>query len=217
MGDGLGGGPSFWRSIIYHKRLRTTYTILVTHDLSHSSGITREMPLNISQTLRFGTFIVTPQVFHLTPLSFALVNLKPLLPGHVLVCPQRVVPRFSELRADEVTDLFMTVQRVARMLERTFKADAHNIAIQDGVAAGQSVPHVHVHVIPRQKGDMDKRGGKDAIYDELEGEAGDVGSHQAQRQNGSFPRPDEGDRQPRSMEEMQREAQWLADEMEKIS
>ncbi|KAF7168947.1 hypothetical protein CNMCM5623_001841 [Aspergillus felis] len=66
----------------------------------------------------FGPFLVTSQVFHLTPLSFALVNLKPILPGHVLVSPRRRVPRVADLTAAETTDLFLTVQRVGKMVER---------------------------------------------------------------------------------------------------
>lgn len=100
------------------------------------------MALKISKAVHFGTFVVTPQVFHLTSHSFALVNLKPLLPGHVLVSPLRVVPRLSDLSPEEVSDLFQTVQRVGNMVTRVFRSDALNIAIQDGAAAGQSVPHV---------------------------------------------------------------------------
>lgn len=173
------------------------------------------MPLNIQQTIHFGTFVVNPQVFHITPLSFALVNLKPLLPGHVLISPRRVVPRFSDLSSEEVTDLFLTAQRVGRMVERVFEADALNIAIQDGAAAGQSVPHVHTHVIPRQKGDMDAHGGSDAIYDRMNGDEGNIGAHIQQRQGG-FPKPDADDeRKARSTEEMREEAEWLCQEMEK--
>ena len=86
----------------------------------------------------FSTFPVTRQVFYRTTLSFAIVNLKPLLPGHILVCPQRVVPRLHDLAADEVADLFVTVQHVGAALERIFRADALCIAIQEGVVAGQS-------------------------------------------------------------------------------
>lgn len=88
--------------------------------------------------VHFGKFLVTSQVFYRTPHSFGLVNLKPLLPGHVLVCPLRPVPRIKDLTPEEVTDLFLTLQKVARVIERTFKGDALNIAIQDGEAAGQS-------------------------------------------------------------------------------
>lgn len=172
------------------------------------------MPLILQQSIRFGTFVVNPQVFHITPLSFALVNLKPLLPGHILVSPRRVVPRFSDLSSEEVTDLFLTAQRVGRMLERVFKADALNIAIQDGAAAGQSVPHVHTHIIPRQTADMDAHGGSDAIYDKMNGDEGNIGEHMRGHQGG-FPKPDVGkERKSRSTEKMKEEADWLYEEME---
>ncbi|KAH7053220.1 HIT-like domain-containing protein [Macrophomina phaseolina] len=166
----------------------------------------------------FGPFLVTPQVFHLTPLSYALVNLKPLLPGHVLVCPRRVVPRFASLTPAEVSDLFATVQRVSRMIERVYGAHALNIAIQDGKAAGQSVEHVHCHVIPRKERDMDERGGGDKLYDMMEGEEGDIGKelrrNQEVEQRHRFAGPDV-ERRPRSEEEMRKEAELLAQEMEK--
>lgn len=104
------------------------------------------------------------------------------------------------------------------MLERVYSATSLNIAIQDGADAGQSVPHVHCHIIPRKKADLDDRGGSDAIYGMMEGEEGDVGKHQReQEQNGrpQFPRVDaDEDRKPRSKEDMQKEAEWLAGEME---
>ncbi|KAI9821180.1 MAG: hypothetical protein M1827_003914 [Pycnora praestabilis] len=176
------------------------------------------MPPLTSKPIHFGTFLVTSQVFHLTPHSFALVNLKPLLPGHVLVSPRRVVPRVSELSAAEITDLFLTVQRVGCMIERVYDASSLNIAIQDGVDAGQSVPHIHTHVIPRKRADLDDRGGGDALYGMLDGEEGNVGKHLRQR-DGDRPKfpavtPD-SERKPRSSEEMAREAEWLAEEMTK--
>lgn len=107
-------------------------------------------------------------------------------------------------------------------MKRVYKAPSLNIAIQDGEAAGQSVPHVHAHLIPRHDKDMDDRGGKDKIYELMEGEEGDIGAHQAQanrraksdEEKASFAKPD-ADRAPRSAEEMQKEAEWLAKEMER--
>ncbi|KAJ5240279.1 hypothetical protein N7468_004898 [Penicillium chermesinum] len=178
--------------------------------------------------IHFGSFIVTPQVFLQTPLSFALVNLKPILPGHVLVCPRRVVSRVSNLTPAETSDLFLTVRRVSRMIERVYGASSLNIAIQDGVHAGQSVPHVHAHIIPRKAADLDHRGGTDAVYDLLDGEEGDVGKAfrdaqsatpdtpaQDQRTTSRFPAVDNEQRKPRSLEEMCAEAHMLANEMEK--
>ncbi|KAK5129930.1 hypothetical protein LTR08_002690 [Meristemomyces frigidus] len=155
--------------------------------------------------IHFASFNVTSQVFHTTPLSFALVNLKPLLPGHILVAPLRVKPHLSDLTREEVCDLFLTVTHIQRTLKRVYNADAFNVAVQDGEAAGQSVPHVHCHVIPRTKGDA---GGEDKVHQWLEGEEGDVGKHQKE-----WVADDE--RKPRSRGEMEKEAKWLREEMAK--
>lgn len=130
------------------------------------------------------------------------------------------------------------------MIERVYGASSLNIAIQDGVDAGQSVPHVHAHVIPRKRKDLDHLGGTDAIYEMLDGNEGDVGRIQreaaaAAAQSGSgsrsvtgevkrqlaqedddgrrtrFPAVDNDARKPRGMEEMEAEAAVLAREMEK--
>jgi bis(5'-adenosyl)-triphosphatase len=158
------------------------------------------------------------KVFYRTPHSFALVNLKPLLPGHVLVSPLRVVPRLRDLSSTELADLFQTVQQVGVMIERVYKASALNIAMQDGEAAGQSVKHIHTHIIPRSNGDLDDRGGGDAIYDMLERHEGGLNKEMAEREEisqGSFPKIDEAARKPRGQEEMKKEAEWLASEMVK--
>jgi bis(5'-adenosyl)-triphosphatase len=158
------------------------------------------------------------QVFHLTPLSYALVNLKPLLPGHVLVSPRRVVPRLHDLSAAEVQDLFLTVQLVSRTIERLFDASALNIAVQDGEDAGQSVPHVHAHIIPRKKQDLPQ---PDAIYELMESEDGDLARQLKKRDEGDmkrarFPAVDADEhRKPRSEQDMCTEAEWLAEEMSK--
>ncbi|WPG99400.1 Hypothetical protein R9X50_00221400 [Acrodontium crateriforme] len=177
--------------------------------------LSEEMPSFPGRAIKFANFNVTSQVFHVTPHSFALVNLKPLLPGHILVSPLRVVPRLSDLSAAETTDLFLTTTKLQRTLARVYKAEAFNVAVQDGQAAGQSVPHVHVHVIPRKSGD----GGEgDKVHEWLEGEEGDVGAHQRQaveRQRAKEEWVKDEDRKPRSKEVMEAEAKWLREEIEK--
>ncbi|KAK5062772.1 hypothetical protein LTR84_004847 [Exophiala bonariae] len=183
-------------------------------------------PINLPANLKFGPFRVSKQVFHLskTQLSYGLVNLKPLLPGHVLICPVRSVPRLSQLSANETADLFNTVRVVSRTIERVYRATALNVAVQDGVDAGQSVPHVHVHVIPRQAGDLDDRGGGDQIYEMMDGEEGDLGKAFWEMQRARQARGEErrdfaggpdSDRKPRTEQEMSDEAEWLRGEMEK--
>ena len=152
----------------------------------------------------------------------AFVNLKPILPGHVLVSPRREAPRLSDLSQDETIDLFLTVQRVGRIVEHVFHASSLNIAMQDGVDAGQSVPHVHMHIIPRKAADLEARGGNDAIYGMLEGEEGDVGKHlkerdgdvSGDRERPKMPKVDDASRMPRTEEEMAAEAEMLRKEMD---
>uniref|UniRef100_A0A8V0ZGS3 Bis(5'-adenosyl)-triphosphatase n=1 Tax=Gallus gallus TaxID=9031 RepID=A0A8V0ZGS3_CHICK len=116
--------------------------------------------------LRFGQNLIKPSVVFLkTELSFALVNRKPVVPGHVLVCPVRPVERFRDLCPEEVADLFRTAQRVGNAVEKHFCATSLTIAIQDGPEAGQTVKHVHVHVLPRRSGDFSRN---DDVYKELQ-------------------------------------------------
>ncbi|XP_036958421.1 bis(5'-adenosyl)-triphosphatase [Acanthopagrus latus] len=117
-------------------------------------------------TLRFGQHLIkASNVFLQTELSFAMVNRKPVVPGHMLVCPLRPVERFRDLQPNEVADLFCSTQRVANLVEKHFNATSLTIAIQDGPEAGQTVKHVHVHVLPRKAGDFERN---DSVYDELQ-------------------------------------------------
>jgi bis(5'-adenosyl)-triphosphatase len=104
------------------------------------------------------------------------------------------------------------------MVEKVFKATGLNIAIQDGPDAGQSIPHLHVHIIPRTKGDLDDRGGSDAIYDMLDGQEGNVVNYSAERDGRAkgWTGPDAEERKPRSEAEMKEEADMLRREMESM-
>ena len=84
----------------------------------------------------------------------------PITEEHTLVIPKRHVESAFDLPPDELNDLFAVVGRVRALLKKKYQPDALNIGINDGAAAGQTVPHAHVHVIPRRKGDVaDPRGG----------------------------------------------------------
>lgn len=94
-------------------------------------------------------------VFYVSPtgLSHAFVNLRPLVPGHVLVSPRRVVPRTADLSPEERDDLWASALATRRLVlgRRGGAATTCELGVQDGAEAGQSVPHVHVHVSPRPR------------------------------------------------------------------
>ena len=106
------------------------------------------------------------QVFFENDHIFAFVNIKPVLPGHVLLCPKRIVHRYGDLTDEEASQLAIQAKKIGSVLEKMFNATALNLVCQDGDAAGQSVPHCHLHIMPRQMGDFDK---PDDMYDVLEG------------------------------------------------
>lgn len=130
-------------------------------------------------------------VFYETDKSFCFVNLKPIVPGHVLISPKRIVDKFEDLKEDEVSDLFITVQKVSTVIQEVFKTTSSSIGIQNGKEAGQTVSHVHVHVLPRKEGDFQNN---DDVYKEM-----------ADKKNGF----DNDIRKPRTMDEMEKEALML--------
>lgn len=84
----------------------------------------------------------------------------PSAEGHTLVIPRRHVGRVSDLSLTEFAELWELAYWELRHLEKTGPADAYTIGINDGPAAGQTVAHVHLHIVPRHHGDVpDPRGG----------------------------------------------------------
>lgn len=81
----------------------------------------------------------------------AFLDHRPLFHGHVLVVPRTHVETLGELAPELVGELFGLVQRLSRAVERALEAEGSFVAINNRVS--QSVPHLHVHVVPRRKGD----------------------------------------------------------------
>ena len=85
---------------------------------------------------------------------------EPASPGHTLVVPKRHCTSFFELSAEEVGACYDLLRRERDRLGREHKPDGWNVGVNEGAAAGQSVEHAHVHLIPRYRGDHpDPRGG----------------------------------------------------------
>jgi diadenosine tetraphosphate (Ap4A) HIT family hydrolase len=92
--------------------------------------------------------------------SVAFYDRYPISPQHTLVIPRRHVGSIFDLSEPELANLWQLVATVRLQLIATTDAREFNIGINDGLAAGQTVMHAHIHVIPRRKGDVeDPRGG----------------------------------------------------------
>ncbi len=84
----------------------------------------------------------------------------PVSEGHLLVIPKRHVECFAKLSVEESEGLGAAINEAIELVKAKVRQDAVNIGINDGAAAGQTVPHLHVHIIPRWAGDVeDPRGG----------------------------------------------------------
>ena len=92
--------------------------------------------------------------------AIAVFDTYPVSPGHALVLPLRHVATIWDLNAAEYDDCFRLVRAVQPLLAARFSPDGFNVGANCGEAAGQSVWHAHLHVIPRYKGDTpNPRGG----------------------------------------------------------
>ncbi|NMQ18065.1 HIT family protein [Candidatus Competibacter phosphatis] len=84
----------------------------------------------------------------------------PISPGHTLLLPRRHVGSLFDLTVVEWVELGQLLARSRTALQAEFRPDGFNVGVNEGVAAGQTVPHLHVHLIPRYQGDRpDPRGG----------------------------------------------------------
>jgi HIT domain len=82
------------------------------------------------------------------------------VPGHTLIIPRRHVGSFFEITDAERADLISLLAAARGDLDRQFHPAGYNVGMNDGAATGQTVPHLHIHLIPRYEGDReDPRGG----------------------------------------------------------
>jgi diadenosine tetraphosphate (Ap4A) HIT family hydrolase len=84
----------------------------------------------------------------------AILDIRPFTRGHTLVLPKRHTADLTDTPSETLTDMVAIGQRIARAArESELHADGNNVVVNDGRAAFQSVPHVHLHVLPRRNGD----------------------------------------------------------------
>ena len=93
-------------------------------------------------------------------LAFAFRDRYPVSPGHTLIVPRRHTGSFFAISAEERAAMLDLLTAAKAALDAEFHPEGYNIGINDGTAAGQTVAHLHMHLIPRYAGDQpDPRGG----------------------------------------------------------
>jgi diadenosine tetraphosphate (Ap4A) HIT family hydrolase len=107
------------------------------------------------------------RIVHANDLAVVIRHAFPVSRGHTLVLPRRHVGSFFDLAPSERDAVFELLDVARRALDEALHPAGYNIGINDGPAAGQTVPHLHVHLIPRHTGDQaDPRGGVRWIFPE---------------------------------------------------
>ncbi len=85
--------------------------------------------------------------------AFAFLDINPLARGHVLVIPKVHAERVEDMAPEVLADLMLLSQRVLRRQTSAIGAQGMTVAFNNGRAAGQEVPHAHLHLVPRMEGD----------------------------------------------------------------
>ena len=96
---------------------------------------------------------VQAEVVAREPQAVAFLDVQPLADGHVLIVPQAHVSSVEELEPAAADALFGLVVRLAGPVRKALDAAGSTIGINNGEASGQTIPHVHVHIVPRWSGD----------------------------------------------------------------
>lgn len=86
-------------------------------------------------------------------LAFSFLTHMPIVPGHALICPIRIVETCEQLSHEEWTEILALKHQICEALKRVFQAEGFNFAWNMGKQAGQTVAHFHLHVVPRKSGD----------------------------------------------------------------
>lgn len=92
--------------------------------------------------------------------SYARVDHFPVSPGHAEIVPKRHVISPFDLEQKEILEMFDLLKQTKQSLDKKYHPQGYNIGINEGAAAGQTIPHLHIHIIPRYEGDVpNPRGG----------------------------------------------------------
>ncbi|MEM2155316.1 MAG: HIT domain-containing protein [Candidatus Jordarchaeales archaeon] len=97
---------------------------------------------------------VEPMILRRKDGFIVALNKYPYNPGHLMVFPERHVEEIENLEAEEVKNMFILVQKSIKLLKEAYNPHGFNVGINQGKAAGASIAHLHVHVVPRYLGEL---------------------------------------------------------------
>ena len=100
-------------------------------------------------------FCGDPEIVIENELAFAHYDTYPVNPGHCLLIPRRHFAGYFQATAAEKAAIWQLLDEVKPIIDRDFSPDGYNVGVNIGAAAGQSIPHLHIHVIPRYAGDVE--------------------------------------------------------------
>jgi diadenosine tetraphosphate (Ap4A) HIT family hydrolase len=134
--------------------------------MSENSDTTNERAAREALTHNSPFYPIAPERMLLeTRRCVAFLDTNPVSKGHALVVAKTVTAGLFDLPVEVQAEVWETVRQVREMLMQRFRPDGFNIGINDGPAAGQTVAHAHVHIIPRYRNDVaDPRGGIRHIF-----------------------------------------------------
>jgi len=86
----------------------------------------------------------------------AISDARPVTKGHTIAVPKKHIVSFFDLESNYINDLYIFLKDVKNILDKKHSPDGYNIGVNDGKAAGRSIDHLHIHLIPRYLGDVEE-------------------------------------------------------------
>ncbi|MEO1655693.1 MAG: HIT family protein [Bacteroidota bacterium] len=111
-----------------------------------------------AETCVFCKESIKNSIFAESPNYRAIYNIAPILPGHSLIIPKKHFQRIEEIPDPLLGEMMLFSRQTWKRLQKAFGADAFNWILQDGKEAGQTVMHLHLHLIPRKDQDLPEPG-----------------------------------------------------------
>ena len=103
----------------------------------------------LQKGVNFGPILIdNHQIFYLTSYSFAFTNIQPFTPGHVLISPLKPYKKMTHMEKEDLEIFFKDTQVVRNIIGTYYKKEILMV-VQDGPDSGQTIPHVHCHVMPQ--------------------------------------------------------------------